>query len=573
MKRPFGLKRWQLAPAAPDSFLHGLEKEGLHPLIAQTFYARGYHSPAAVLEFLRGHEADDNPFQMKGMLPAVYRIRRAIRAHEPIAVYGDFDADGVTSTTILSGVLAGLGAEVRAYIPDRIDEGYGLNSPALKHLADDGVRLVITVDCGIRSLQEVADGNHYGLDLIVTDHHSVGPELPDAQAVINPQQFDCDYPEKRLAGVGVTYKLVQALFMEAQRRGYKHRDWRPEDWLDLVAIGTVADVMPLLGENRTLVSEGLKRLRKAERPGILALCQAAAIKPPYITASTIGFGLGPRINAAGRLRSAMLAYELLSSVDYAAALPLATELNLVNQERQAKTEQMQAWAEESLGEGLAEAPLVFATDRRFEQGVVGLVASRLTDTHYRPSVVVQLGGEESHGSCRSIPEFHITHALDSCSDLFLRYGGHAAAAGFTARSADLPAIRERLLAFAAEQLAGRDLAPLLAVDAEVQIESITLALAESLQKLEPTGEGNRSPRFMARNLVVQERHAVGSSGQHLRLALRDDSGAALNAIAFRRAEWLPELPERIDLVFQVGIDDFRGRQAQLLVEDIRPAQQ
>jgi single-stranded-DNA-specific exonuclease len=410
--------------------------------------------------------------------------------------------------------------------------------------------------------------------MIVSDHHSVGPTLPPALAVINPRQPDDPYPEKGLAGVGVTYKIVQALYMEAQRRGYRADDpWRPDDWLDLVAIGTVADIVPLRGENRALVRDGLSHLNNPLRPGLKALYGTARIKPGQVNAASIGFGIGPRINAAGRLRSAMMAYRLLTATDQREAVTLATELDGINRERQEKTSAMQSWAEEHIPGDPASEPLLFAADERFEQGVVGLVASRLSDLYYRPSVVVQLGEEESHGSCRSIPEFHITHALEACDDLLERYGGHAAAAGFTVRNDRIASLQERLAEVAGTQLVMDELLPTVEVDVELPLEEATLALAHTLAMLEPTGEGNRPPLFASRRVRVQESRVVGSEGRHLKLTL--SSGAHLvEAIAFRQGEWYGHLPDFLDVVYELEVNEWNNRQeAQLNVRDLRPAEE
>ncbi len=506
------------------------------------------------------------------MVEAVYRLRMAIRHSEPVAVYGDFDADGVTSTTLLTEALTRLGADVRPYIPDRVDEGYGLNSPALKTLAEDGIRLVVSVDCGIRSSQEVVDARSYGLDMIITDHHSVGQEVPPAVAVINPKQPGCPYPEKMLAGVGVTYKIVQALFMEAQRRGYRRGDdWRPDDWLDLVAIGTVADIVPLRGENRVLVANGLKALNKPHRPGLRALYGEARIRPGQVTTTTIGFMIGPRINAAGRLRTAMLAYNLLTASDTKQGARLAEQLNNINRERQEKTFEMQEWAEALFSGDPGDEPLLFAADPRFEQGIVGLVASRLTDQYYRPSVVVQVGQGESHGSCRSIPEFHITEALDQCGDLLERYGGHAAAAGFTVRNDNIEELNERLWNIAAEELGDQELIPTLDIDAELTLGQANRELVEALNLLEPTGEANPLPVFLTRGLEVVERATVGAEARHLKLTL-SDGDSTIEAIAYRWGDAIGDLPDRLDVAYHLEVNEWNGQQRlQLNIQDMQPS--
>jgi single-stranded-DNA-specific exonuclease len=467
-------KQWLLAPQAPQDYIDALRACDIDSVLGQIFYRRRFETPQDVLDFLGRYQREVDPFLLKGMPETVERLWSAIDNHEPIGVYGDFDCDGVTSTVLLTEVLRCLGAkQVRPYIPDRVDEGYGLNSPALKFLADKGCKVVVTVDCGIRSIAEVIDGHHYGLDMIISDHHSIGPEIPPALAVINPKQETCAYPEKMLAGVGLAYKIAQALFEEASRRGKLPDGLAADDWLDLVALGTVADIAPLRGENRMLVQRGLELLNRPQRIGLRALYGVAGIKPGNVTSTTIGFAIGPRINAAGRLRSATLAGKLLATVDQTEAGRIASELNAINHERQQKTHDMQEWAEEAMPGDPAERMLLFSADSRFEQGVVGLVASRLTEQYYRPSVVVQVGESESHGSCRSIPEFHITHALDACTELLDRFGGHAAAAGFTVRNDNIEPLREQLEEIASSELADRDLAPVLEIDLELRLASAT----------------------------------------------------------------------------------------------------
>lgn len=566
-------KKWVLADPAPEAYTERLRQHDIHPVLAQLLHRRGYQTPDDALNFLRYYDGDDNPFRLKGMVEAVYRLRMAIRYGEKIAVYGDFDCDGVTATALLTEALAKLGADVRPYIPDRVDEGYGLNSAALARLAEEGVKVVVTVDCGIRSLKEVADGTSYGLDMIISDHHSVGREVPDALAVINPKQKDCPYPEKMLAGVGLAYKIAQGLYMEAQRRKPDiAADWHPYDWLDLVAIGTVADIAPLTGENRALVTQGLARLNRPQRPGLQALYQEARITPGRVNTVTIGFVIGPRINAAGRLDSAMLAYNLLTAPDPMRAMPLARQLNELNRTRQEKTRAMQEVAEAAFPGDPADEPLLFAAHPEFEQGVVGLVASRLTEQYYRPSVVVQMGEEESHGSCRSIPEFNITEALDECAPLLERYGGHAAAAGFTVRNENIEELSEMLWGVAADHLAGLELLPRLDIDSELALCDATTALADALRVLEPTGEANPAPLFCTRNAKVVNRFTVGQEGQHLKLTLSDGQNE-LEAIAFRLGELVEHLPERVDVAYRLELDTWNGaRRLQMHVEDIRPAE-
>jgi len=563
-------KRWQVSPPAPSS--HVARFSHLHPITVQVLYNRGITDPAEAAAFLSGEGGEANPFALQGMHAAVTRLRQALRAGEPIAVYGDFDADGVAATALLVQTLRALGGRVRPYIPHRVDEGYGLHKEALTQLAHDGVRVVVTVDCGVRALKEVAHANRMGLDVVVTDHHSVGAALPEAVAVINPKRTDSRYPFGELAGVGVAYKLAQALLRSQRQTPVTAREVRleEEDLVDLVALGTVADLAPLLGENRTLVHRGLARINRMERPGVEALCRQAGLKPGQVDATAIGYALGPRLNAAGRLAHAKTAYRLLETEYPAEAERLAGELDRLNRERQQLTLETQERARQLALATAEDGPLLFAAAPDFLAGIVGLVASRLVDEFYRPAVVAEVGEDVSHGSCRSIPEFHITHALDECADLLIRHGGHAAAAGFTVPNEHLDKLADRLRRLAAEQLADVELTPVLSADAEVELSQMSWELQRELAQLEPCGYANPHPLFLSRNVRVLSQRAVGSEGQHLKLTLSDER-AAWDGIAFRQGEWAGKLPDRVDLVYHLEINEWNDqRRLQLNVQDIRP---
>jgi single-stranded-DNA-specific exonuclease len=577
-------KRWNVAPPAPESFAASLREQGLHPLLAQILYNRGHTDPQGALAFMEGEYEFPSPFSMKGIPQATARIKTAIFREEKIAVYGDFDVDGVTSTVLLVQTLRRLDAYVKgcvgasaeanitAHIPDRMTEGYGLNSKTLRRLAEQGVKLVVTVDCGIRSPQEVEDAKAAGMDVIITDHHSVGPELPGALAVIDPKQEDCAYPYHDLAGVGVAYTLARALAQVQNSR--RQPPFDADGYLDLVALGTVADIAPLTGENRALVIRGLEVLNRAERPGVRTLMDVAGIAPGAVSAEGIGFALGPRLNAAGRLGSAMLAYELLSTDDHKTAHRLAQELQELNRRRQHATAQMREIAADLAGleDGAAPPALIFAAHPEFHQGIVGLVAGRLTERFYRPSVIIERGADTSHGSCRSIPEFHITQALDRCADFLVRHGGHAAAAGFTVRNENIGVLGERLLEIAAEQLEGRDLTPTLGIDAEARLADLTEELANQLQLLEPTGEGNPRPVLATRNLRVAARRRFGRESNHLAFTVHDGEQYR-EAVAFRQGGLADDMPDRVDLACHLEINEWNGRRkVRLNVCDIRPTE-
>lgn len=566
-------KHWQIAPLAPPS--HVRQFPDLHPVTVQVLYNRGIVKAADVEAFLDGGSGELNPFTLPDMAAAVTRLRRALRTGEPVAVYGDFDADGVTATALLVQTLRALGGEVMAYIPHRLNEGYGLNKSALKRLADRGARIIVTVDCGVRSVHEVAYANDLGLDVIVTDHHSAPQGLPPAVAVIDLKRTDCD-PQvafNQLAGVGVAFKLAQALLRSHRQTPVTREEVRlvEDDLLDLVALGTVADMSPLLGENRTLVSRGLARLNRMERPGVEALCRQAAIKPGQVDATAISYTLAPRINAAGRIGDAKLAYQLLETRYPAEGQRLASELNRLNRERQQITRDTQARVRELVMRDMEEACLLFAAAPDFQAGIVGLVASRIVDEFYRPAVIVEVGEDFSRGSARSIPEFHITEALEQCTDLLVRYGGHAAAAGFTVSNDRLDSLEARLQALASRQLTDIDLTPILNIDVDVALDQMSWALREALDRLEPCGYANPSPLFMSRSVYVKSQRAVGKDGRHLKLELYDGR-TRWDAIGFRQGEWVGKLPDRVDIAYHLEVNEWNERRSlQLNVQDIQPA--
>lgn len=562
-------KRWMVAPAAPPDLLR--HYRGISPLIAQTLYNRGFTEPEAAFRFLYSKDCSHSPFDLTDMPKAVSRIRQALRTKERVVVYGDFDADGVTSTTLLVQALRTLGGNVTPYIPHRVDEGYGLNSPALVKLAKDNVKLVITVDCGIRSVEEVEDGNAAGLDIIITDHHSLGAELPNAYAVINPKR-ESKYPEDMLAGVGVAYKVVDALVRAERANNGKNR--KPvldlDSLVDLVAIGTVADLMPLnREENRALVRRGLEMLNQARRPGVRALLEVCGIKPGNVTAMSIGFGLGPRINAAGRLEDAMQAYKLLSATTDEEARQWAEKLDQLNSRRQDITRAAQDKIRDKL-EHVAGLPLIFASDSSFEPGIVGLVAGKLTEEFYLPTVVMEEGEVESRASCRSIPQFDITQALDQCADLLVRHGGHTLAAGFTVLNENIPALKDRLIGIAQDVLHGQTLMPTLEIDAKLDVHQLHNGLIRELDILEPTGNGNSRPMFMVEKARILETRTVGKDERHLKLKIARAGQPPVDAIGFGLGEWAQREYDTLDLAFQLEMNEWNGKQnLQLRLQDVR----
>ena len=567
-------KRWEIAKPITQQALEALAV--VPPILRQVLFNRGIGTEEEARAFVAAKTlADTNPFQMIGMQAAVDRIRFALDHNEPIAVYGDYDVDGVTATALLVEALQKFGAQVRGYIPNRFEEGYGLNKDALDSLKADGVKLVITVDCGIRSPDEALHARTIGLDLIISDHHHPdGENLPPAFAVINPKQHGDTYPDKDLAGVGIAYKIVEAI---ANERGKKKENGNDEafplsSFLDLVALGTVADLAPLVGENRTIVRNGLKQLRETKRQGLFSLAGVAQIKIDKITAGNIGFMLGPRLNASGRLESALASFELLTTTDFMRAGQLAQQLDVQNRQRQTITKTMQQQAEEIAMQDDPNAFLLFAAHESFNSGVVGLAASRLTEKYYRPSVVAAKGQEETRGSCRSIPEFHITDALDLCKDLLVRHGGHAAAAGFTVKNENLPELVARLKEIAKQQLDGKDLRQKLSADMEVPLADMNFGILKNITFLEPTGYGNSDAVFVSRNVRVKSFRAVGSEGRHLKLTLEDGPALKYDAIGFRMGDMAKSLPPRVDVMYTLEANEYNGRVSlQLNLKDVKEA--
>jgi single-stranded-DNA-specific exonuclease len=560
-------KRWDVRPALPASAASALG--AYHPLVRQLLHNRGHSDAVAAELFFGGRlgQADD-PMLLTGMAAAVDRLHRAIRTQERIVVYGDYDTDGVTATALLVQVLKALGAEVEPHIPLREEDGYGLNEKAVRKLKDErSAAVVVSVDCGIRSVVEGEVAREVGIDLIITDHHHPGSELPQAFAIINPKQPGDTYPEKGLAGVGLAYKLAQGLIRPMNPRP----SIAGSDVLDLVALGTVADLAPLTGENRMLVRQGLAAINKGpKRLGLKAMFTMARVKVGKADAGTIGYMLGPRLNAAGRLESALAAYDLLSTTDEATAARFAGQLEEQNRERQELTRWTQTRAREVALQRPGDGALLFAADPDFRPGVVGLAAARLTEEFYRPAIVATRGLEETRGSGRSIPEFHITDALDQVAELLIKHGGHAAAAGFTTATGNVDELARRLEAIAQAQLGEMDLRPSLRIDAdEVPLNQLSRELMEMLDRFQPCGYDNPAPVLASRGLKVLNYRTVGADSKHLKLTVTD-GWVNHDAIAFGQGHWQGQLPPVIDLAYALEWNDWNNeRKLQLNVKSIQ----
>jgi single-stranded-DNA-specific exonuclease len=539
---------------------------GVDPLIARLLVLRGIDTPEAARRFLQGGKDEfHDPYLMDGMDRAVERIRSALERGEKIRIYGDYDADGVSSTTLMVHLFRQLQADFDYYIPHRVREGYGLNTAAVDHAREHGVSLIVTVDTGISAAEEVAYIRELGMDVIVTDHHEPPEVLPDAYAVLNPKKPGCPYPYKQLAGVGVAFKLAHALLGRL-----------PEELLEIATIGTVADLMPLTDENRLIVKLGLERMRMSSYPGIQALLDVAGIERKEVTATHVGFAIGPRINASGRLEAADAAVRLLTADDYDSAERLAYELDALNKERQRIVEEMTKEALAMAAE-LEERSAIVLAKEGWNVGVIGIVASKVTETFYRPTVILGIDPETgmAKGSARSIAGFDLYKALTHCSELLDHFGGHHGAAGMSMHREHVPAFANKLDALAREWLTEEDFIPMARAEVACSLESVTVPLIEGLHQLAPFGIGNPTPRFLFEDLRMEEQRLIGKEKQHLKLAVRQDgatAGSVVDAVGFGKGRLLPLMSAtaKIDALGEVSINEWNGRRKpQIVLQDVR----
>ena len=546
-----------------------LADAGYPYLVSEVLASRGVERAEDAAEFLTQETTlTYSPFLMQDMDKAVERIAQAIAAGEKIAIFGDYDVDGITATCILVDYLKGRGADVVHYIPRRIEDGYGLSCDAIEGLRKGGATLLVTVDCGITGVDEVAFARSIGMDVVVTDHHECKETLPVASAVVDPRRSDCEYPFKHLAGCGVALKLVLALGGEENREALLTR------YCPLAAVGTVADVMQMTGENRTIVSRGLATLDRSDFIGLHALLKEAGLAGREISSVQIGFVLAPRINAAGRMGAADMAADLLLCQDPVQAEELAKALCALNRERQSVEQTIYSQAEEMIEQMPEEdrRALVLASET-WHQGVVGIVASRLSEKYSRPSFMIHLNGAVGKGSCRSWGGFNLFAALESCSDLLLGFGGHELAAGFTIDAANIPAFRARMNQYAAEYWVGKAPESTLEIDVELhQPGRVTLQEVEALAALEPYGSGNARPLFCLMGATLLRMQNVGQN-RHLKLRLGKGS-AQFDGIFFstNTAACGCQEGDRVDAAFYLQVNEFRGsRTVQLQMVDIRPS--
>ena len=603
-------KHWIINKKYPQKFAR--EFPEFSGITLQLLWDRNLKTQTQIDEFFNpDYEADlHNPHLMKGIDKAVKRIYKAFEKGEKILVYGDYDVDGITSSLVMVSVLIEIKSAVSGikkdearkfvgvYIPDRELEGYGLNNEAVKKIKDDGFGLIITVDCGTSNFASVKLANDLGVAVIVTDHHHISEKIPDALAVINPNQSDCKYPFKELAGVGVAFKLAQALIKNLQAKKPKSYNLIPpgfEKWLlDLVALGTVADCVNLTGENRTLVKYGLLVINKTKRIGIKKLISKAGLKirengnvveKKVIDTNAISFILAPRLNAAGRMDHANTSYQLLCSDSEDEVEKLALILEKNNQSRQRLTEKTISEIKSRISEYSGDLPkVIIESDEEWKIGIVGLVAGKLTDEYSRPFLILRKKENESAGSGRSIPKFNLIESIEKCKDILIEFGGHSQAAGLKIENKNLEKFRKKINILADKVLKEKDLIPLINIDHKIECGQINWQLIDEIEKFNPFGFGNRKPVFLAEKLEIHEIKTVGANDAHLKICFKatikgSEKVKYFNAIGFRLGKMAEEMPDKkpslrwgdiVDVVFQLEINEWNGnRELQMNVLDLK----
>lgn len=588
------LRRWTVLPDPPESFL--TDFPNLPPIVARLLYHRNLRTQEQIDEFLNPDYGTDihDPFLFQDMAKATDRIFLAMERQERIVVHGDYDADGVSAAVILTSLFRALTyKEFDIFLPHRETDGYGLNKNTVQKLAQENTKLIITCDCGISNREEVALANQLGMDVIITDHHTTPAELPAAHAIIHPKVPGEPYPDKNLAGGGVAFKLMQAML----KRHHEAHERLPNDethagfekWqLDMAAIASVADMVPLLGESRTLTKYGLIVLNKTKRIGLqkllleARLMQADGTMKKVISADTIGFQIAPRINAAGRMNHANVAYRLLATEDPIEAIDLAYELDQNNQERQKLTDELFTSACAQITAGQTDEPILFVIGQSWPTGLLGLIAGKLKEKYQKPSLVMNEDAKtnERTGSGRSVNGFNIIAALQELAEYFVKFGGHPMACGFTLKAAlALTDFKQALIKKYQEKTAGLDLAATLDIDAEVGLDDITWELYDLLDKFAPFGQENPKPKYLARGLTVVGLEPVGSEGKHLRLMVKHQGAKIRKMMGWRlcasngaNVNWCQELKagDKIDSVFEVEVNEWNGnRELQLTIVDLK----
>lgn len=564
-------KKWKLAEKIQDSFVK--EFPDLSPVILQLLYNRGITTQEKIDEFFNADFISDicDPYVFIDMERAVKRIYEAVEKNQEVLIYGDYDADGVTSSALLYDIFETIGLHPEVYIPQRETEGYGLNEGAVKEIVNRKFNLVVTCDCGISNFNEVEMFNNSGVDVIITDHHKEPEKLPNAYAIIHPGLARENYPTKNLAGVGVTYKFASGiikseLFAKNENEKEKKLKWL----LDLVAIGSITDMVPLIGENRTLVKYGLIVLRKTQRLGLQQLYEIAGTNVDKINSTTIGFQIGPRLNSAGRMDHANNAFELLKTNNLETAIKISRELNISNSKRQDLTNKIVSEAKSQIDCVDENTKFIFVKNEKWNLGIIGLVAGKLSQEYYRPSFV--LGHDNKHWvcSCRSIDEIDIMEIILKFKDKLIRFGGHKSAAGFSIPDENLEYVQNVIREELNKKLEGVELIPSLRIESEINFGDIDWNLCDNLDKFEPFGVENPEPKFLLKNCVIKEISTMGADKSHLRITLEQD-GIIKRAVGFGFANKFSNLKigDTIDLVVTIGINEWNGnRNIEIYITDI-----
>ena len=550
----------------------------LHPIVAKIISNRGISSVEEARKYLFGTVADlYSPFLLNDMQSAVDRIMQAVAQNEKIIIYGDYDVDGLTSICLLSGVISSLHGECGYYLPNRITEGYGISTEGISRCAKQHAKLIISVDCGINSRVEIEFARTLGIDVIVTDHHEPGENVPSGVAVINPKRKDSSYPFKNLAGIGVTFKLVEGIVQNAEKKGWiAPGDIDLEEMLDIVALGTVADVVPLLDENRILVKAGLSKLASTSKEGLKELKKLSNVDEGPIISYDIAFRLAPRLNAVGRLGSADIVLELLNSEDSREAFRLASVMEKNNSQRRKIEQEIfdEAMAIIAIDPEMEHNRAIVLYSKRWHQGVVGIVASRVAKAFYKPTIIIALEDDEGKGSARSTEEFHILDGIAECADLLKNFGGHKLAAGFTISVDKIGDFYRKFQEIARHRRSDENMVPKIKTDIEVELNEITRDLISKLRVLEPLGQGNPQPVFVSRNLFMRcAPRVVGHN--HLKMWF-EDKDRVVDAIGFAMADRLSQISNTkipYDIAYLPKINTYRGESnIQLVIKDIRPSE-
>ncbi len=558
-------KKWECYNLDNEKVEELVKKRHITNLLASILVNRGIIDGEKINVFLNPTRKDFyNPFLMPDMEIAVKRIVKAIENKEKIMIYGDYDADGITSITVLKKYLNEIGLKTGEYIPNRLNEGYGLNKDAISKIYNDGYKLMITVDCGISGLEEVDYANSLGMEIIITDHHEPAEKLPEAIAVIDAKRKDNKYPFNQLAGVGVVFKLIQAISTELKLEEKEYLKY-----LDLVCIGTISDIVPLVDENRVIAKLGLKLIEKTKNIGLKTLLNIADLRK--IDSTAISFGVAPRINACGRMGFQEEALQLFLTEDSGEATKIAKRLVQFNQERQAKEKQIFEEVIEKIEKDNKDKKCIVLAEENWHHGIIGIVASKITEIYYKPSILICLEGDKGKGSGRSIPGFDLYTALTKCSDYIEKFGGHSMAIGITIKKENFEKLKEAIEKYAQESNIS-DIMPIINIDKEINLKNINIEEVKSLELLEPFGEGNKMPLFLLRNLKIDSIRAL-SGGKHLKLTLKQDNNI-VDAIGFNMGDLSKEylLGDKVDVVGTIEINSFGNKEnIQINLKDIRKA--